>query len=508
MPGANYPASKCQPPRAEAPRGRDFACARRDGPIVTVRRVVVFFAFASAISLTNFKKSVLETGERAMRTSIVAWCIGLALLVGGCDLTADYRYTRYGIGTDLYWDGFPTAVQLQDIYLSNICAQAITTSAKSIDPAVCGALSLTPRDWGLLVQEGMNDIDVRCDAYLTWLHDKKSSREPFLKELAVLGGATAAILKATEVGATPIALTAIAFGLAADTFTNADRRLLNGVDYTTVNSVVRGNRTEFRANNLNLVIDNRPAAVYVLRNYLSICAPASIEMSINNTINVFHRGGPAALQNTPIGLRNPVATSDTSAAIRGAPLRATQVIVKQGRPDLSVNPFAALFEENLSKAEAERTLNGLCFNKNFPTGRGDQTLASNLIRVYQEDAKRPVGSQLSKSDRETITKQKDCGEAQNYYEKKTFANTTSDQASKISAAALKAFVKLLNRSSAGGKIDADSSLSAARDKINAVRADPLLLGKFTFAVPEEFKTQVTPDMQGALRTLPENGGSK
>jgi hypothetical protein len=192
----------------------------------------------------------------------------------------------------------------------------------------------------------MNDIDLRCDAYLSWLHDRRSSREPFLKELAVLGGAAAGILRATEVGATPIALTAIAFGLAADTFTNVDLRLLNGVDYTTVQSVVRGNRTQFRLNNLNLVIDNRPAAIYVLRNYLSICVPASIEMSINNTINVYHRGGPAALQELQIGLRNPVATSATSASVRGTP-----VVIRTDRPPPDAPPLPAIMAGAIGPVE-------------------------------------------------------------------------------------------------------------------------------------------------------------
>ena len=245
---------------------------------------------------------------------VVAGCVALAVLVSGCDGQRDYRYLREGIGTDLYWDGLPAATELQDTYLANICAQAISPTARSVSTVSCDGLNLASRDWGLLVQAGMNDIDLRCDGYLAWLHDRRSSREPILKQLAAMGGATAAILRATDVGATPLALAGIAFGLAAETFTNVDLRLLNGVDYTTVQSVVRGNRAEFRQNNLNLVIDNRPAAIYVLRNYLSICVPSSIEMSINNTINVFHRGGPRALEQLPIGLRNPVATSSTSAA--------------------------------------------------------------------------------------------------------------------------------------------------------------------------------------------------
>jgi hypothetical protein len=231
-----------------------------------------------------------------MRGVGVVVALGMALLASGCDPTRDSRYLREGIGTDLYWNGLPADTQLQDIYLANICAQALSPTATSVGSFSCDGLTLGPRDWGLLVQAGMNDIDLRCDAYLSWLYDRKASKEPFLKELASIGGAAAGILKATDAGATPIALTAIAFGLAADTFTNIDLRLVNAVDYTTVDSVVRDNRTEFRLNNLNLVIDNRPAAIYVLRNYLSICVPDSIEMSINNTVTVYHRGGPDALR--------------------------------------------------------------------------------------------------------------------------------------------------------------------------------------------------------------------
>jgi hypothetical protein len=243
-------------------------------------------------------------------------CVGLALLVAACDPTRDARYLREGIGTDLYWDGLANATELQDAYLSNICAQAISPSARSADAESCGFLSLAPREWGLLVQAGMNDIDLRCDSYLAWLHDKRASREPFLKQLAAMGGATAAILKATDQSALSIALAGIAFGLAADTFTNIDLRLLNGVDYTTVQSIVRGNRAEFRQSNLSVVVDNRPAAIYIMRSYLSLCMPSAIELSINNTLTVFHRAGPEALaRSTPLLQRTPVATSRTSAAV-------------------------------------------------------------------------------------------------------------------------------------------------------------------------------------------------
>jgi hypothetical protein len=332
-----------------------------------------------------------ELRGRAMRgAGIVAGCLAVALLVGGCDPTRDSRYLREGIGTDLYWDGLPAATQLQDIYLANICSQAISPTARSVDTVSCDGLPLTPRNWGLLVQAGMNDIDLRCDAYLSWLYDRKSSKEPFLKELASVGGAAAGILKATDAGATPIALTAIAFGLAADTFTNIDQRLVNAVDYTTVDSVVRDNRTMFRVNNLNLVIDNRPAAIYVLRNYLSICVPDSIEMSINNTVTVYHRGGADALRTPPIGLRTAPATSSTSAAVRGTPVvrAATEPLPAIKKNPIVVSPTRLNgYEQSLTEPEIDEFQRAVCVNPTHdlgPLGSETRTKIKDTLKASDE----------------------------------------------------------------------------------------------------------------------------
>ncbi|SHG60983.1 hypothetical protein SAMN05444169_3311 [Bradyrhizobium erythrophlei] len=320
------------------------------------------------------------------RSVVIVACVGLALLVAGCDPTRDSRYLREGIGTDLYWDGLPASTQLQDIYLANICSQALSRTARSIDTVSCDGLSLTPRDWGLLVQAGMNDIDLRCDAYLSWLYDRKSSKEPFLKELASIGGAAAGILKATDAGSTPIALTAIAFGLAAETFTNIDLRLVNAVDYTTVDSVVRDNRTRFRVNNLDLVIDNRPAAIYVLRNYLSICVPDSIEMSINNTVTVYHRGGPDALRMPPIGLRTAPATSATSAAVRGAVISD----VRKRLPSEDFRP-AGLDAKDIFNAQVEKAL---CVSQTGETK--DQAVTNFLVGRGLVDPSSPQTAKVPK----------------------------------------------------------------------------------------------------------------
>ena len=107
-------------------------------------------------------------------------------------------------------------------------------------------------------------------------------------------------MNATGAGAAAMTIVGIGFGLAADTFTNVTSRLLLEVNQSTVQSVVLGHQTEFRLQAAKVLVRSRPMAIYLLRNYLRICMPFSIETSINNTVSVYHRAGPEALRSEPL----------------------------------------------------------------------------------------------------------------------------------------------------------------------------------------------------------------
>lgn len=258
-----------------------------------------------------------------------AWiaCAGLAATLAAC---TEYDYIRHGIGTNLRPSDLSEATQIQDAYVGEICRQAgfRTRDLVLADGAVvllCDESGLRQGDWALFVQAGMNDIDRRCDSYLSWLDEKRRSSEPILKEIAKLGAETLAILKAVDAGAKSIAIVGIAFGLGADTFTNVND-VLAGLNTSTIQSTVLGNQQEFRgkllqdANNKPVVIDNRPAAIYLLRSYLRICTPFSIGTSINNTITVFHRAGPDALKDNPSLFTAPADLAKTVIINPSAPL--------------------------------------------------------------------------------------------------------------------------------------------------------------------------------------------
>jgi hypothetical protein len=233
----------------------------------------------------------------------------LASALAGCTLS-DLDYYRGGIGTELYVSSTLDATAIQDAYLGLICRQAGLVTVENADGSrSCGTGAFRSSDWSLLVQAGMNDIDRRCDSYLLWLDDKRRSNEPFLKELAAISAATLGIMDATSASVKAITITGIAFGLAANTFTNINSRLL-ALEQSTIQSLVIDSQQTYRLNNRPSLVDSRPAAIYYLRNYLRICLPFSIETSVNNTVTVLHRAGPAALMTDTIFTRSVIDKAD------------------------------------------------------------------------------------------------------------------------------------------------------------------------------------------------------
>lgn len=233
---------------------------------------------------------------RAIRCwgAIVA-CLGLTLLVGGCDPN-DRTYFRQGIGTELYTADTASATELQNIYLDYLCQQSgsyVGANAPSCPQLVPGSF------WPLIVQAGMNDIDARCDSYLAWLDQKRRENAGILTEIGAVRFAVDSLTNpAVATGVSPVALAAIsaAFGLATSTVNNFNSLLLQ-VDHTTVQSVVFVNRRLFRQQLLQLsaAINNKPTAVHALRSYLTICMPMTISANINSTVTVFQQAGPNAI---------------------------------------------------------------------------------------------------------------------------------------------------------------------------------------------------------------------
>ncbi len=388
-----------------------------------------------------------ETG--ACMRLLLTWAasIGIALLAAGCDL----NYTQ-GVGTKLYPVDVAAQTDLQNAYVGEICQQAGLQPAVFDSVTSCGPNPYDAATWWLFVQAGMNDIDQRCDAYMAWLDEAQRSREPVLNE-------------------------------------------------STVQAVVLSRQKEYRdqligtSTNKAIAIVSRPAALYALRSYLRLCMPMTIETEINNTIATFERNGADGLQKDSL----------ISAKSAGAPFTPASLVQKPVRAPVTPPPndIAPFFvEKGLSKEDEEFALNALCFDKNTTSGLPKKDLIQALIAIYEAtpDSPRPTADGIiGKSERLAIIKQPNCNAARNYFEKFTFANTVLQPDN--SADNLAEFIKLLNRSPAGGALTGSPALGdqTLRDKIRMVRT---ALGQLE--VPSALSSQVTPALITALKKLPKS----
>ena len=287
-----------------------------------------------------------------MRFATLGVCLGLVLLAGGCDPVAESKLFREGIGTELTRSGLSEAARAQDEYIGFLCQQSGLEVVRSGDRMRCVAEAVGSRSWELIVQAGMNDIDVRCDAYLAWLDDKRRSQAPLLAQINALNTASIMIATGSATGSTPLLVVTQAFGLATNTLTNLHSRLLLQVNQSTVQAVVLRGRSDFREDVKSLRIDNRPAAIHVLRSYLNICMPFNIEASINTTVTAYELGGPDALVNratviTPHTARSSFLLSDSRQPLPPAP-----DVVKQKDP---ATPFEITLPTRMV-SDAQRSL--------------------------------------------------------------------------------------------------------------------------------------------------------
>jgi hypothetical protein len=254
------------------------------------------------------------------RPARLAACVALAVCAAACD-TLDNRFFREGIGTEVYATDIVEMTRRQNEYLAELCQQTLPIFSET--SARCANIELQPRDWPLVVQAGITDIDRRCNAYLNWLDQRKRTNTAFLKQLGDTNTATQAIMQATGATAAPITIVGLAFGLAANTFTNINSRLLFEVDKTVVQAIVLRWRKEFRDKLRQDIekgqVNSRPAAVDTLQSYLLICTPFTIETNINTTNIVFQVAGPGALDRA-----RPL--------VESAPLTARTAVFRPERP--------------------------------------------------------------------------------------------------------------------------------------------------------------------------------
>jgi hypothetical protein len=436
----------------------------------------------SSIEFKN-EKAGGKLGPKWARTL----CILLSLLVASCDPIQESLYYKEGVGNDLYWPGLREATKLQEIYFGFLCQQAgLPAASDGVNPQ-CLDHGFSPAQWAIFVQTGMNDIDLRCDSYLAWLDDKRRAAVPNLQEISDVRTATANILLATGVGPNPMAVVGNAFGLASNTFTNLNARLIFQIDKSTVQALVLGQRNKYRVDIASISIPHRPAAVHALRSYLNICTPFSIETGINTTVTVYQQAGASALDSRPLITPETAYAAGLSARQRISNVRST---VGSG-----ADQYCPILEgpcKSLTNPDVKKALLALC----VPDSEAGSVTAKvqALIGVYESAVHRSSHTgRLTAKDLSVLSDKGDCKPTglRNYFERITYKGAASAVDSWLSGQLKKVQVK---NGPPLAPFPDGGTIAQARPYIETLNS----MNGFSF--PSGLSDQVTPELLAKLKS--------
>jgi hypothetical protein len=306
-------------------------------------------------------------------------CSAVALFVSGCDPVTERRYITEGAGVDLYTSDRANQTALLNEYINFVCVQA--------GPS-CGG------DWAVFVQAGMNDIDLRCDGFLTWIDARRRDKEPILAEISAVNTAVHTIMTAT--GSNPEALNIVtaAFGLASASYANWYSRLLIAVNQSTIQQVVYDSQGEYRKKIKDWPVSDQATAIYLLRNYLRLCMPTTIEANINTTTTLVHSGAPLAATKNVVTKNVVVGNTTTPTVLRARyqPDNSSAILEKFLDPEgtglrspervQEITPFLAkIIDPTTGRALRTRDLTRFLNGSEFSTQRG------NLVKELRDAGK-------------------------------------------------------------------------------------------------------------------------
>ncbi|TAV34380.1 hypothetical protein ELI36_19050 [Rhizobium ruizarguesonis] len=189
--------------------------------------------------------------------------------------------SQTGAGSDLMSSQTVVATDSLNAYFGEMCAQA-GGDISGARPYHCEVDPNDENAWQSLVKTGMNDIDHRCDLYLSWLENKRNEK-PFVDaSLSSIGTATAGVLAVAAPGSVALSYVAVALGFASSTYNAYYNRVLLGIEPSTIKLTVESRRLGFRTQFLDARYHDRADVVYALRSYLKICTPQTIVMDVNS----------------------------------------------------------------------------------------------------------------------------------------------------------------------------------------------------------------------------------
>jgi hypothetical protein len=418
------------------------------------------------LSAPEAQPAALLKGDEMRFPALPVPCLGLALLAAmGCDPARDARFFREGVGTELSRPELAQATHLQDIYIEHLCRQA----GFGDSAAHCSAPP--PAAWPEIVQAGMNDIDLRCDAYLAWLDDRRRWNRPVLQQISSMRSLAQTILDAAGAGPHSMTVVGNAFGFASSTFTNISSRLLLEVNQSTLQEVVLKNQEKFRSESGYPAVRTRSEAIYMLRMYLRICMPFTIETDINTSVTLVKRGGAALAELSPLLMTE--GTIEAGAAPARETRPATGKVSANGpAPEVTGdNALKGVFRDysprEFPPSAVRKIYNVLCVPRSARDRPGDVVRRHIEIWERTEILTAPADAMIDRRERDILMGKADCPRSKNgdlyalknYYERQRFADGADPDAADV--------VELLARFQLPGRAPLPSSLQINDPRVRA-----------------------------------------
>lgn len=322
-------------------------------------------------------------GERCrLLTKLAAHAsIGLALVLGGC---AQNMLLPNQMTPDIVTSSTAQRAEGPARYFGAMCLRAgVSTFEVAQDEPRCDIEDVSVEEkWLSVVAAALNDIDERCDTYLHALDQARRDRTAFRRKLLSVSSATNIIVSQTQSnGAKALAIVEEAFGFVTGTMNNYYSRLILETDKSSVETLVRKLRNAYRAK-FDLVtrgmIYGFPGSFYVVKGYLRLCLPATIEAEINSTIDSTQYDNVSRF--TAGEVRNPLLAvldaipgleragsapakgngshgGGTQPPITDPPITKPPVVVD---PDPTISPFIGATEQSIRISEARQIQRSIC----------------------------------------------------------------------------------------------------------------------------------------------------
>lgn len=238
--------------------------------------------------------------------SIIFVFIACVWALGGC------RNSKI-VGADLHTDDIAQETVQIETYFGQLCVRArVATPYKPNYLVLAGetipentpwcALPPMSPNWILVVEAGINDINRRCDHYLEWLHKvsrRIRAKKRFLNASSVL---TFGLMGNYAASRESLATVALAFGFAQDVLDIRRSRVLLDLDLATVRDVVQEAQILYIKDVAkNAQVKRATQAEAVLREYLNLCLPGTIEHQVNKAVQTSFRLAGAGKSTTGLG---------------------------------------------------------------------------------------------------------------------------------------------------------------------------------------------------------------